>query len=371
MAKRNEKAPFRLTVPRRRLRSGSVDVSLRRSPTRKDNAVFPLIDLQKLCLFPFASKSTAAPKARKEPDALIHRTLTNGDIVAEQVQLPNEPALTVLVFYKKGNKKPMPIMLGWGGDWTQEIEAAAKDLPRVTKRPVRCDKIRVPHELLANLIDRGCIVACFTPREIPWLPDKPRWIWPHPDQAGAEFFTKWCEIAPWDFGLVIDYMQTRKDVRPDRIGYMGFSAAAIIGVTLVAKERRITCAVLYGGSGSFKTFWQGWRKCGIWENGKQDIWRETKEKLKTEDPVLFAKDIFPCALLMVNGGKDHIIPIESNKHFFDALWPHYAPDPDRLQYVVFEGAGHGWDAKWWDYMALDWLDRYLVSETPPPARPRT
>ena len=92
--------------------------------------------------------------------------------------------------------------------------------------------------------------------------------------------------------------------------------------------------------------------------------------MKTEDPVLYAKDIYPTALLMVNGGKDHIIPIESNKDFFDALWPHYKDDPDRLQYVVFEGAGHGWDQKWWNFMALDWLDRYLIQETPPPARPR-
>jgi hypothetical protein len=301
---------------------------------------------------------------------LIHRLFECDGIIAEEVQLPNQPELTVLLKYRKGNAKPMPVMFATWGTWPAPIAEKVAKMPRVVREPAPLD-FDLPQGVYRELLLRGCVLVYFTPREMPWLPDRPHWVWPHPNQAGAEFFTQWCNIAPWDYGPVIDYLQTREDVRSDRIGYFGFSALAIIGAGLIAKEPRITCAVLYGGSGSFKTFWEGWRKSGIWED-KDDPhnWPETDEKLKTQDPVLYAKDIFPTALLMVNGGRDPIVPVESNNHFFEALYPHYAPDPGRLRYVVFKEAGHGWDPKWWDFMALDWLDRYLIQETPPPAQPR-
>ena len=47
-----------------------------------------------------------------------------------------------------------------------------------------------------------------------------------------------------------------------------------------------------------------------------------------------------------------------------------AEDPDRLQFIVFEGAGHGWDQKWNNFMVVDWFDRYLIQDEPPKPRPK-
>jgi hypothetical protein len=73
---------------------------------------------------------------------------------------------------------------------------------------------------------------------------------------------------------------------------------------------------------------------------------------------------------MINGSDDQIIPIESVRHYYNAIRPHYTKDPDRLQFIIFEGAGHGWDQKWNNFMVVDWFDRYLIQDEPPKLHPR-
>ena len=92
--------------------------------------------------------------------------------------------------------------------------------------------------------------------------------------------------------------------------------------------------------------------------------------MRDHDPILFVEEIYPRALLMMNGGKDWLIPIESVIEYHEALYTLYAADPDRLQLVIFHGAGHGWDPEWNLWMTLDWFDRNLIAENPPAPRPR-
>jgi len=302
----------------------------------------------------------------------IQRTIEHRGEVIEQLQLPDKPEITVIVNYKKDAAKPMPVMFNWFGRRERKVAELTKRLP-ATQGVIITEELPPLHAVMAELVDRGCALVSFQnskPEPPPWPKGRAKWVWPTPDPAGAESFARTAKYAPGDWGTVIDWIEMRKDLRSDRIGYMGGSTTAIIGFGLITMEPRITCAALIAGSGSMRKFVEGWKRNYDWKDKDFEVWPETEELFEKWDPVLFVDRVFPTALLMINGSNDKIIPIESARHYYDAIRPHYAEDPDRLQFVVFEGAGHGWDQKWNNFMVVDWFDRYLIQDEPPKPRPK-
>jgi dienelactone hydrolase len=305
--------------------------------------------------------------------ARIHRVIGygNGEVI-EQVQLPGHEEITVHINYRKDAPRPMPVLLGYPNLREKKVGELMKDAEPTT-RPVLGESLPAVSGVGQKFLEHGGALVNFInskPAEHPWPEGKARWVWPTPDPAGAEAWAQAAMYAPGDFGTVIDYVQSRTDLRRDRIGYIGGSTTAMIGYGLISKEPRVTCAVLCAGSGDFAGFNEGWARNYDWKSKGFEVWEETRAKLREHDPILFVDRIYPRALLMLNGGKDRIIPVESARHYFEALYPHYAADPDRLQMIVFEGAGHGWDQEWNDEIITDWLDRYLIRETPPTPHPR-
>jgi len=320
------------------------------------------------------SSSTSSPRStgRSGDDAIRRAVQYGADEIIEILPLPGHPEILVSLDYRKSARKPMPVFLGFLGQRERKIEELLKDAGPATQTLAK-GALPDLSEVHQTLVDRGCALVNFVntkPPEHPWPEGKARWVWPTPDPAGAEAFAQTAMYAPGDFATVIDYVETRADLRRDRIGYLGGSTTALIGYGLISKEPRITCAVLGAGSGYLTGFVEGWARNYHWKDKGFKVWKETKATLKEHDPILFVDRIYPRALLMTNGAKDWLIPIESVRHYFEALFPYYADDPARLQLIVFEGAGHGWDPKWNTFMILDWLDRYLIQDTPPKPMPR-
>ncbi len=302
----------------------------------------------------------------------VQRTIEYRDEVIEQLQLPDKPEITVSMNYKKDAARPMPVMLGWFGQRDRKIAELTERLP-ATQGMIITEELPPMQPVMAELVDRGCALVSFQnsqPEPRPWPKGRAKWVWPTPDPAGAESFARSAKYAPGDWGTVIDWIEIREDLRADRIGYMGGSTTAIMGFGLISMEPRISCAALIAGSGSMREFVEGWKRNYNWREKGFEVWPETEELFEKWDPVLFVDRVFPTALLMINGSDDKIIPIESVRHYYDAIRPHYAKDPDRLRFVVFEGAGHGWDQKWNTFMVVDWFDRYMIQDEPPKPRPR-
>ena len=316
--------------------------------------------------------ASAVDGCTQDDEQRIHRTIEYQDEVFEQIQLPDKPEITVIINYRKDSAKPMPVMLNWFGQRDRKITELSKHLS-LTESMTITAKLPARQAVMTELIERGCALVSFQnskPDRRPWPKGRAKWVWPTPDPAGAESFARSAKYAPGDWGTVIDWIETRDDLRDDRIGYMGGSTTAIMGFGLISMESRITCAALIAGSGSMREFVEGWKRNYSWKEKGFDVWPETEELFEKWDPILFVDRIFPTALLIINGSDDKIIPIESVRHYYDAIRPHYAKDPDRLQFVVFEGAGHGWDQKWNTFMVVDWFDRYLIQDEAPKPRPR-
>ena len=108
-----------------------------------------------------------------------------------------------------------------------------------------------------------------------------------------------------DYSRAVDYLVTRPDVDPQRVGYAGISWGAITGVTFVAHDPRIKAMASIVGGGNFM---------GTLSD-KVEFPAEVLEAAKSFDPVYHVGLIAPRPLLLMNVTKDQLVP----RFFADSL----------------------------------------------------
>jgi uncharacterized protein len=101
-----------------------------------------------------------------------------------------------------------------------------------------------------------------------------------------------------DYSRAVDYLATRPDVDPQRLGYGGISWGAITGITYAAHDPRIKAVASIVGGGNFM---------GPLAD-KVQMAQETIEAAKTFDPVFHVALIAPRPLLLLNVTKDQLVP---------------------------------------------------------------
>jgi dienelactone hydrolase len=134
-----------------------------------------------------------------------------------------------------------------------------------------------------------------------------------------------------DFGRVVDYIATRRDLDSDRLGYYGVSLGATVGAIINAVDPRIKANVFLGG-------------------GLQ------RSKVPPEmDTLNFAPRML-APTLMVNGASDFQFPLEGTQR---PLFRLLSMAPDRKRHALFDG-GHV-PNQIHDVMRemLDWFDKFL------------
>lgn len=99
-----------------------------------------------------------------------------------------------------------------------------------------------------------------------------------------------------DYCRAVDYLETRKEVDKDRLGYVGISWGAITGITYVAYDPRIKAMGSMVGGGNFM---------GLYT--KQLAEKVATEGSKSSDPVYHVARIAPRPLLFLNVTKDQLI----------------------------------------------------------------
>ncbi|MFM9837035.1 MAG: SUMF1/EgtB/PvdO family nonheme iron enzyme [Cyclobacteriaceae bacterium] len=133
-----------------------------------------------------------------------------------------------------------------------------------------------------------------------------------------------------DIGRTIDYLETRKDIQADKVGYLGWSWGGFMGGIMPAVEKRITAVVLNVGG------------------------MEMHHALPEADQINFIPRITQ-PVLMLNGKYDMFFPVEtSQKPMFDLLG---TPAKDKKIYI-FE-SGHLVPRVDFVRESLGWYDKYL------------
>lgn len=133
-----------------------------------------------------------------------------------------------------------------------------------------------------------------------------------------------------DLGRSIDYLETRSDIKTDKLGYIGFSWGGAMGPVLTAVETRIKVSVMVIG--------------GFYRN---PVAREV-------DSINFAPRI-KVPTLMLSGRDDFTFPLETSQR---PMYRFIGTPSEHKRHVLFD-SGHAVPAEPSSKEIHAWLDRYI------------
>jgi cephalosporin-C deacetylase-like acetyl esterase len=111
----------------------------------------------------------------------------------------------------------------------------------------------------------------------------------------------------FDLRRAVDFIQTREELDPGRIGYYGISLGGIIGTVFCSVEDRIKVPVIVLAGGNLNLMF-----------GKEALTGDTKDYLSIIDPINYVARISPRPLLMINAENDDVVPPITSKLLFNA-----------------------------------------------------
>ena len=140
-------------------------------------------------------------------------------------------------------------------------------------------------------------------------------------------------IVQWskDLSRTIDYLESRGDIRRDKLAYYGFSMGAAQALPAVALEPRLKAAVLLAGGLSSMA-------------DSPEI-----------EPLNFLPRI-KAPVLLLAGRNDFYFPVETSQ---EPMFKLLGTPAEHKRHVIFEGAGHVPPRTEVIREILDWLDRHL------------
>ena len=159
-------------------------------------------------------------------------------------------------------------------------------------------------------------------------PPEPELSYPNPGTIWRDHLVQWSK----DLGRAIDYVETRQDLKAEKMAYLGVSRGASVAPVMVAMEKRLRTAILLSG--------------GLWAG-------EVRPEI---DPIYFAPRV-TVPILMINGRYDFVFAVDSSQR---PLFEFFGTPGDHKKRVVFD-VGHSLAARRTDVIreTLDWLDQYL------------
>jgi len=115
----------------------------------------------------------------------------------------------------------------------------------------------------------------------------------------------------FDLRRSIDFLQTRKEIDFERIGYYGISLGGIIGTIFSGVDARVKAPVIALAGGNLSLMF-----------GLDAFTEDTKDFFSIIDPINFVGQISPRPLLMINAENDEVIvPLTSKLLFKKANEP--------------------------------------------------
>jgi cephalosporin-C deacetylase-like acetyl esterase len=111
----------------------------------------------------------------------------------------------------------------------------------------------------------------------------------------------------FDLRRAIDFIQTREELDPSRIGYYGISLGGIIGTIFCSVEERVDVPVIVLAGGNLNLMF-----------GKNAISGDTRDYLSIIDPINYVAKISPRPLLMINAEDDDVVPPITSKLLYNA-----------------------------------------------------
>ncbi len=131
----------------------------------------------------------------------------------------------------------------------------------------------------------------------------------------------------------IDYLETRPECDPERIGYIGASMGGFLGTMLAGVDDRVQAPVFLVSGADWRTMLDSSEAAQFRDRATQADIERARALLDPIDPVHWVGLISPRPVLMVAGDADRAVPPASARALHDA-----AGDPKT---VIWYRGGHG------------------------------
>jgi len=319
---------------------------------------------------------------RVDPRAEVLERVDCGDYVRERVTFQTTPDIRVpaFVLLPKGERQRRPAIVAlhdhggfyvWG---KEKIVAVENEHPSLAefKRLYYGNR-----SYASELAKRGYVVIAIDmfywgERRMLLPADPPAWH--HPDQMSADDVTAfnvrsgantwtvgtglfeagltWSGVMFLDDLRTVDYLLTRPEVDPERIGCVGLSVGGFRSAHLAGLDARIKAAVVVGWMCSYGSMLQG----HLTSIGPMKVVPGLYRYLDLPDVVSMTA---PGGLMVIHGSQDGLFPMAGVQEAFDKIAKVYqkAGVPERFQPVVYDGP-HEFNLPMQE-KAFAWLDRWL------------
>jgi dienelactone hydrolase len=163
----------------------------------------------------------------------------------------------------------------------------------------------------------------------------------------------WAGVMCWDDIRTVDYLVSRPEVDPDRIGCCGLSVGAYRAVHLAGLDERIKAAVVVGWMCSFPAMLQN----KLTSIGPMKIIPGLYQSMDLPD---IAAMTCPGALMCIHGTRDELFTNEGVQAAYSKITNIYAKAglPERFDGVTYDGP-HEFNLSMQE-KAFTWLERWLV-----------
>lgn len=145
----------------------------------------------------------------------------------------------------------------------------------------------------------------------------------------------------FDLRRAVDFIETREELDPERIGYYGISLGGIIGTVFCGVEKRIKVPVIVLAGGQLDLLFK-----------EKIASSEAKNFVSFIDPMNFVEQISPRPLLMINAKNDEVVPPEMSKLLFER-----AKEPKEIIWYDAKHRDAPLDKVYGD--GLQWFNTYL------------
>jgi len=161
-----------------------------------------------------------------------------------------------------------------------------------------------------------------------------------------------------DLRRAVDYLETRSEIDPKRIGYIGASMGGILGAMFAGVDERVQAPVLLVTGGNWRIMMEKSILPIFRENRPAKEVEQALKAMEIVDPIHWVGRISPRPVLMINGDADDVVPVESNKALHEAarepkkiIWYKggHVPPPTEMPNVL--------------NAIMNWLDEHLKGQT--------
>lgn len=162
-----------------------------------------------------------------------------------------------------------------------------------------------------------------------------------------------------DLRRAVDYLETRRDIDMDKIGYVGGSMGGIIGAIFIGVEPRIKAAALLVAGGNMSLMIKESQHSAIpaireYLDAQGVSYSDLQEFMDPVDPINFIAEFSPRPVVFHLGKFDRVVPAEAGQQLYDA-----AGEPKQ---VYWYDSGHDIPLDLVLSRVLDFMDRELLDK---------